>query len=186
MTRRDWLYLLAITLLAGALRFYQLGVVPPGPQFDEAFNAIDAGQVLAGNRPLFLPANGGREVLYTYYQAAIGALTGRLDLYTLRLASALAGTLTVAAVYMLVRTLFRRHSQTLAVLTALALAVNYWHIHFSHYGIRIILMPLILSGVFGCFWAGCELLARGRGGDKETRRQGEGETPRLHNSQFTI
>jgi 4-amino-4-deoxy-L-arabinose transferase-like glycosyltransferase len=160
MTRRDWFYLLGITLLAGALRFYQLGVTPPGPQFDEAFNAIDAGQVLAGNRPMFLPANGGREVLYTYYQAAIGAITGRLDLYALRLASALAGTLTVAAVYVLVRTLFRRHSQTLAVFTALALTVSYWHIHFSHYGIRIILMPLILSGVFGCFWIGCELLAR--------------------------
>lgn len=169
MTRQDWLYLLVITLLAGALRFYQLGVVPPGPQFDEAFNAIDASQVLAGNRPLFLPANGGREVLYTYYQAAIGAITGRLDLYTLRLASALAGTLTVAAVYLLVRTLFRRHSQMLAVLTALALTVSYWHIHFSHYGIRIILMPLILSGVFGFFWVGCELLApKGRPGNKKT------------------
>jgi len=183
MTRWDWLYLLAITLLAGALRFYQLGVVPPGPQFDEAYNAIDASQVLAGNRPLFLPANGGREVLYTYYQAAIGALTGRLDLYTLRLASALAGTLTVAAVYVLVRALFRRRSQMLAVLTALALAVNYWHIHFSHYGIRIILMPLILSGVFGFFWLGCELLAqrgregeRGRGGERERGRQGDEET----------
>lgn len=176
MTRRDWLYLLAITLVAGALRFYQLGVIPPGPQFDEAFNAIDASQVLAGNRPLFLPANGGREVFYTYYQAAIGAITGRLDLYTLRLASAFAGTLTVAAVYVLVRTLFRRHSQPLAVLTALALAVNYWHIHFSHYGIRIILMPLILSGVFGCFWLGCELLARRGGqGDMETWRQGDSD-----------
>ncbi|HQY95119.1 MAG TPA: hypothetical protein PLS79_26130, partial [Caldilinea sp.] len=110
MTRRDWLILFLITLLAGALRFYQLGVTPPGPQFDEAFNAIDASQVLAGNRPLFLPANGGREVLYTYYQAALGLLTGRLDLWTLRLASALAGTVTVAAAYGLVRTLFRRHS----------------------------------------------------------------------------
>ena len=59
MTRRDWWIVLGITLLAGALRFYQLGVVPPGPQFDEAFNAIDASQVIAGNRPLFLPATNG-------------------------------------------------------------------------------------------------------------------------------
>jgi len=179
MTRRDWWILLGITLLAGALRFYQLGVVPPGPQFDEAFNAIDASQVLAGNRPLFLPANGGREVLYTYYQAAIGALAGRLDLYTLRLASALAGTLTAPAIYVLVRTLFRRHSQLLAVLTTLALTVSYWHIHFSHYGIRIILMPLILSGVFGLFWYGC---AGGNFFDAEAQRRkgktGEGEKPK--------
>lgn len=182
MTRRDWLYLLAITLLAAALRFYQLGVVPPGPQFDEAFNAIDASQVLAGNRPLFLPANGGREVLYTYYQAAIGAVMGRLDLYTLRLASALAGALTVPAVYALVRTLFRRHSQPLAVLTALALTVSYWHIHFSHYGIRIILMPLILCGVFGFFWVGCELLTR-HGVARWRNRASAGLTP--HNESLT-
>ncbi|MBK8046052.1 MAG: hypothetical protein IPK16_02305 [Anaerolineales bacterium] len=136
MTRRDWLILLAIMLLAAALRFFQLGVTPPGPQFDEAFNAIDAEQIMAGNRPLFLPANGGREVFYSYLQAAIGALLG-LNLYTLRLVSAVAGVLTVGALYILVRVLFRRHSQWLATLTALALAISYWHIHFSHYGIRL-------------------------------------------------
>ncbi len=155
MTRRDWLILLVLTALGAVLRLYQLGVVPPGPQFDEAFNAIDAQQVLAGNRPLFLPANGGREVLYTYYQAAIGVLFG-LNLYTLRLASALAGILTVPAVYLLVRRLFQRNSRWLATFTALVLAISYWHIHFSHYGIRIILMPLMLSGVFGFFWLGLE------------------------------
>ncbi|MBE2238271.1 MAG: hypothetical protein IAE81_10800 [Caldilineaceae bacterium] len=198
MTRRDWLILFLITLLAGALRFYQLGETPPGPQFDEAYNAIDASQVLAGNRPLFLPANGGREVLYTYYQAALGLLTGRLDLWTLRLASALAGTLTVPAFYLTVRLLFRRDSRWLATFSALALAVNYWHIHFSHYGIRIILMPLIFCGVFGFFWLGEHLTQRrrdarrqgdketGRQGDRETRRQGEGELSTLHNSQSTI
>jgi 4-amino-4-deoxy-L-arabinose transferase-like glycosyltransferase len=153
MTRRDWIVLLCITLLAGGLRFYQLGVVPPGPQFDEAFNALDAELVMAGNRPLFLPANGGREVLYTYIQASVGALLG-LNLYTLRLVSALAGTLTVVALYFTVRGLFRRNGRWLAATAALALAVSYWHIHFSHYGIRVILMPLLLCGVFGLFWLG--------------------------------
>ena len=153
MTRRDWLILLCIVLLAGALRFYQLGVVPPGPQFDEAFNALDAKLVMAGNRPLFLPANGGREVVFTYIQAAVGALAG-LNVYTLRLVSAAAGTLTVVAVYFTVFGLFRRNRRWLAAMTALALAVSYWHIHFSHYGIRVILMPLLFCGVFGLFWLG--------------------------------
>ena len=90
MHRRDWTILLLITLLAGGLRFYQLGIVPPGPQFDEAFNGLDAQLVMAGSRPLFLPANGGREVVYTYIQAAVGKLFG-LDLYTMRLVSAVAG-----------------------------------------------------------------------------------------------
>lgn len=152
-TRHDWLILAALLLLAGALRFYQLGVVPPGPQFDEAFNAIDAEQILAGNRPLFLPANAGREPLYSYLQAGVGAIFG-LNLYTLRLVSALAGALTVAALYVMVRLLFRRHSRTLATTTALALTLSLWHIHFSHYGIRVILMPLIYCGLFAALWLG--------------------------------
>ncbi len=150
-TRRDWIYLLSLTLLAAALRFYQLGEVPPGFQFDEAFNAIDAEQIWHGNRPLFLPANGGREVLYSYFQALLGNFLG-FNVYSLRLASALLGIATVPATYLLLRRLLRRESQTVALFTALTLAVSFWHLHFSHYGIRVITMPLLLSGLFGAFW----------------------------------
>ncbi len=150
-TRRDWLYLFLLTLLATTLRFYKLGEAPPGFQFDEAFNAIDAEQVWYGNRPLFLPANGGREALYTYYQAALGALFG-FNVYSLRLASALAGIATIPAAYWLLRTLLQRRSRLVALFTSLALAVSFWHLHFSHYGIRVILMPLLLSGLFGSYW----------------------------------
>jgi predicted membrane metal-binding protein len=62
--------------------------------------------------------------------------------------------LTVAALYVVVRLLFRRHSRTLATTTALALTVSLWHIHFSHYGIRVILMPLIYCGLFAALWLG--------------------------------
>jgi len=150
-TRRDWIYLIALTLLAAALRFYKLGEVPPGFQFDEAFNAIDAEQVWYGNRPLFLPANGGREVLYTYLQALLGSFLG-FQVYSLRLASALAGIATVPAAYLLIRRLLQRDSQTVALLTALPLTLSFWHLHFSHYGIRVIMMPLLLSGLFGACW----------------------------------
>ncbi|MEZ4557664.1 MAG: phospholipid carrier-dependent glycosyltransferase [Caldilineaceae bacterium] len=151
--RIDWIILAAVTAVAAALRFYQLGDLPPGFQFDEAFNAIDAQQVLAGNFPLFLPANGGREVLYTYWQAALGALFG-LNVYTLRLASALAGTLTVPATYVTLRMMLRQDRRGVAAFTALVLAVSLWHVQFSRYGIRVITMPLILCGVFGLFWLG--------------------------------
>jgi len=150
-TRRDWIYLLLLTLLAAALRFYKLGEAPPGFQFDEAFNAIDAEQVWHGNRPLFLPANGGREALYTYYQAALGAFFG-FNVYSLRLASALAGIATIPATYWLLRTLLQRRSRAVALFTSLALSVSFWHLHFSHYGIRVITMPLLLSALFGSYW----------------------------------
>ncbi len=152
-TRRDWLALVLITGLAAALRLYQLGVVPPGFQFDEAFNAIDARAVLAGNRPLFLPANAGREVVYTYVQAALIRFFG-LNVWTLRLASALFGILAVPVAYILLRIVLRRDSRRIALFTSLTLAISLWHIHFSHYGIRVIMMPVIFSLAFGAYWLG--------------------------------
>ncbi|RIK58030.1 MAG: hypothetical protein DCC57_01190, partial [Chloroflexi bacterium] len=122
-SKKDWLLLLLLTLLAAGLRFYQLGVLPPGFQFDEAFNAVDARLVLEGNRPLFLPANAGREVLYTYFQAALAALFG-LNVTTLRLASALLGTLAVPITYLVYRRILQRHSRAIAAGTALTLAIS--------------------------------------------------------------
>lgn len=152
-SRKDWLLLLVLTLLAAGLRFYQLGVIPPGFQFDEAFNAIDAELVLQGERPLFLPANAGREVLYTYFQAALVAILG-LNVTTLRLASAILGTLAIPVAYLLYRRILHHHSRTIAASTTLVLAISLWHIHFSHYGIRVISMPALFSAAFGLAWLG--------------------------------
>lgn len=152
-SRVDWLLLLSVTALGAVLRFYKLGEVPPGFQFDEAFNAIDAAQVLHGNFPLFLPANGGREVLYTYLQAGLIWLLG-VDVYGLRLASALLGIGAVAATFLLLRCLLQRDSRLIATFTSLTLAISVWHLHFSHYGIRVITMPLLLSALFASYWVG--------------------------------
>lgn len=152
-SRKDWWWLLGIMLLAACLRFYRLGELPPGFQFDEAFNAIDAQQVLLGNRPLFLPANAGREVLYTYWQAFLAALFG-LNVYTLRLASALLGMFAIPATYLLLRGTLARANRNVAIGTTLVLAISLWHFHFSRYGIRVISMPVIFSGAFGLAWLG--------------------------------
>ena len=152
-SRKDWLILTTLTGIAIFFRFFQLNSLPPGFQFDEAFNAIDAQLVLAGNRPLFLPANAGREVLYTYWQALLIRFFG-FDVYTLRLASAILGVLAVPVTYLLVRRLMRSNSRAVATGTALALAISLWHIHFSRYGIRVISMPLVFSGAFGLAWLG--------------------------------
>ncbi len=153
-TSLDWIILLAVTLLAAASRFYHLGVTPPGFQFDEAFNALDAAAVLEGQRPLFLPRNGGREVLYTYLQAGLASIFG-LNITTLRLASALAGIAAVPVTYGLLRGMLRVDSRRVAGFTSIVLAISFWHLHFSHYGIRVILMPVIFSGLFGFFWYAC-------------------------------
>jgi hypothetical protein len=114
--------------------------VPPGFQFDEAYNAFDALRVVAGARPLFLEANGGREVLYTYLQAALVLALGA-NAFALRLTSAVVGLATVPLTYLFVRSLPLRQRRWVAGLTTLILALSYWHIHFSRYGIRAITLP---------------------------------------------
>lgn len=158
-TRIDWIILLSVTALAIALRLFKLGEVPPGFQFDEAFNAIDAQQVLEGNRPLFLPANAGREVIYTYLQAAVvtiyGFFTGSgtpVTPYTLRLTSAIGGITLIPLIYTILRRGLRKNARLIASGVAVAQAVSMWHIHFSHFGIRVVWMPVMFSLAFGLYW----------------------------------
>ena len=160
-TRRDRIALLGVTLLGALLRLYNLGVTPPGFQFDEAFNAIDADLVLAGNRPLFLPANGGREVLYTYWQAALGAFLG-VNPFSLRLASAIFGIIAIPLTYVALRRMIRRESFLVAFFTSLVFAITLWPIHFSHYAIRVSMMPVLFTLTFGLFWLGGHAPTRNR------------------------
>lgn len=165
-----WLWPLLLILLLGAgLRLYELDAVPPGFQFDEAYNAIDATRVQDGDWALFFPANGGREPLYTYWQALLFAVWGQ-NLFALRLASALVGILTLPLAFGAIRYLFRsRQSRAhtdapsltrdeaataIALLTAGFLAVSFWHLHFSHYAIRAVTLPAILLATLWAFWWG--------------------------------
>ena len=173
--RAGWLLLL-ILVVAAVLRFPALDRVPPGFQFDEAYNAIDALRVLQGDRPVFLPANGGREVLYTYLQAFAMWIIGA-DVIALRFTSALVGVLTIAATFFFVRVVWngevKRKRQEVdtetqgdsessdsteatlvALLASTFMAITYWHLHFSRYGIRAITLPLLEVMLFYAFWRG--------------------------------
>ncbi|MGQ9625796.1 MAG: hypothetical protein ACUVV0_02710 [Anaerolineae bacterium] len=161
--------LFSILAVAGFFRLYGLESVPPGFQFDEAYNGIDALRVVRGWRPIFLEANGGREVLYTYLQALFIWLFGA-NVFALRAASAILGLATVALTYPLVRALFQapsfpppacgrteggeREARLVASLTAALCAISYWHVHFSRYGIRGALLPVLEIGCFYFLWRG--------------------------------
>ncbi len=135
---------LAIILAAAALiRIWGLGGMPPGLQFDEAHNAIDAARLLDGESasPLFFTDNGGREPMATWLHAPMLALLGRdQPTWALRLVSAMAGLATIALLYAFVARVFE--DRRLALLAAAFLATSYWHLHFSRFGIRAILAPL--------------------------------------------
>lgn len=149
--RRSRLALPALLLLAALPRLWGLGRLPPGLQFDEAHNALDALRVLDGARDLFFVDNGGREPLAVYLQALILAVLGEdRPQQALRLVSALAGLGGIAAAYGWAREFLGRRLPALG--TAGFLAVSYWHLHFSRYGIRAILAPLCVTLALWGWW----------------------------------
>ncbi len=147
------LLLAVILAVAAALRLPALDRIPPGFQFDEAYNAIDAWRVTQGARDLFFPANGGREPLLSYWQALFFTALGP-TLSSLRLASAVASLITLAVVAVAMARLFahRRDAAWLGLMTAAVMAVSYWHLHFSRYSIRAILVPLFMTLVFWLYY----------------------------------
>lgn len=151
-----WLLALALILgVAAALRLPALDRIPPGFQFDEAYNAIDAWRVVQGNRDIFFPANGGREPLLSYWQAIFFALLGP-NLAALRLASAVISLVTLVVVALALPRLFphRPDADRLGLVAAGVLAVMYWYLHFSRYSIRAILVPLFMTVVFLTYYRG--------------------------------
>ena len=127
-----------MTALALALRVFALGEIPPGLYHDEAFNGLDALDVLAGRWPVYFAANRGREPLFIYLIAATVGLLGRTP-GALRLAAALCGTLTIPLTYLMARAWFNRR---VALLSAAVLAVTLWHVHLSRVGFRAVTLPL--------------------------------------------
>ena len=163
MSRRSMLWsMVAVLLAATALRLVAFGQVPPGLYHDEAYNGLDALDVLGGHFPLYFPANNGREPLFIYLVALAVGLLGKSP-FALRLGSFFVGTLTIAATCALGRVLFSRR---VGLLAAAVLAVTLWHVHLSRVGFRAVLLPLFIALAV---WQG----AVGVKGERETRRQGD-------------
>ncbi len=157
MKREKLVEILAVfglTLAAFIVRIYLLDQVPFGLHNDEAANGLDALSILNGRHAIFFPANSGREALFLYLQAASLALFG-VEPYALRMPAAIIGTLTIPAVYWMVRETFeteRADYRWIAFWTAAFTAFSYWHIAFSRLGYRAILVPLTSALAFAFFW----------------------------------
>jgi 4-amino-4-deoxy-L-arabinose transferase-like glycosyltransferase len=142
--------LFLIIILGAFLRLYQLDSLPPGLYPDEAMNGNNGLQALANNDfKIFYPENNGREGLFINLQAFSIKIFGNTP-YALRLVSALFGTLTIFAVYLLTKELFRdtRHgpkADAIALIAAFFLATSFWHINFSRIGFRAITAPFFIA-----------------------------------------
>jgi len=135
------LALAGIILLGAALRFWQLGSLPPGIYRDEAYNGLDALRVLEGHTPLYFQDNSGREPLFIYLMALPIALLGATPL-ALRLVSAIVGTLTIPAVYWLARELSEPAE---ALVAAFLCAVTVWSVNLSRVAFRAVVMIPVLT-----------------------------------------
>lgn len=141
--------ILALLLLAFFLRVSTLASAPPGLYFDEAAHGLDALRVWEGELKLFFPTANGHEPLFTYIVALFVHWLGNTVL-ALRLPAAFWGTLGVAACYALGKRLLGPWP---AVLGSGFVAVTFWTVALSRFGLRVnTLLPLFALWLLS-FWA---------------------------------
>ena len=141
--------LLFIIIIAVFFRFFQLENLPPGDGFDPAYYGLDALRILDGERPIYLATNFGREVIFSYLVAFVYLFTGP-GTYGIHVASAIVAVLTIPAVFLVANEFFKKEkpgilTQYGGLLAALLTAVSFWHLMWSRYSVRAILIPLFVS-----------------------------------------
>lgn len=149
--RQERLFLVALTLSAAFLRFYRLGAIPPGFHFDQAFYVFDAVRLLQGDFSIFFAAPGGSEPLYPYLITVGVSLLG-VTSFSIKIISALFGTLLIPLVYGFARTFLK--SQVGAAVTAGLATISVWLIYYSRDGERIMLEALMTLLALWFFWRG--------------------------------
>lgn len=153
--RRALFWMVACLLLAALLRLPALTRFPPGLHYDEAANAILAGDIgLRGARPIFISSYTGKEVLFFYLAGGVMRLVGE-SVFALRLTAACLGLLTVTAAYRVGRELLR--DRRVALLAAALLAASFWHLLFSRLGFRAVSQPLLQALTAAALWRGLRL-----------------------------
>jgi 4-amino-4-deoxy-L-arabinose transferase-like glycosyltransferase len=136
----DAALVIALTFLALVLRFWQLGTAIHFFVDEVNFTTAVSSFRTDFNAPLLAPFSSMTAFpwLFPYLQAEAVNLWGR-NLEGLRAISAIMGTFTIPALYLLAKTLFDRKT---AIIAALLLATFPPHMHFSRLGINNIADPL--------------------------------------------
>lgn len=132
-----------IVIIAALLRLWQLGNVPPSPDWDEVALGYDAYSIIHTGRDefgKFLPVvlrsfDDYKPALYAYLTIPPILIFG-LNVFAVRLPSAIFGIISVIAVFYLVQDIFYKykHKDYLALISAFLLAISPWSIQFSRLG----------------------------------------------------
>lgn len=136
MSKKILIFLTIIVIIASILRLWRLGEVPISPDWDEVALGYNAYSIMTTARdeygeflPIILRSfDDYKPALYAYL--TIPAITiFDLNVFSVRLPSAVFGILTVLAVFFLVKELFKKDS--IALLSSFLLAISPWSIQFS-------------------------------------------------------
>lgn len=131
----------AIVLLALLLRGWQLESVPLGLHGDEAVTGMDARRALAEGwiGPYLYPSALGQPAGPVYLTAAVFGLLGE-STFSLRLSMALFAAATIGFTYLAAAAMFGRR---VALLAALLLAVQPWHLHLGRIAFMVNAWPCV-------------------------------------------
>lgn len=138
-----WIMLIAIVVLASILRLWQLGNIPPSPDWDEAAIGYDAYSIINTGSdqfgkflPVVLRSLDDYKPAFYAYLTIPSILVFGLNVFAVRLPSAIFGILSVLAVFYLVRQIFEnyKYKDHLSLLSSFFLAISPWSIQFSRVG----------------------------------------------------
>ncbi|MBI2442986.1 MAG: hypothetical protein HYV40_03725 [Candidatus Levybacteria bacterium] len=145
---RSTILLILIIILGFCVRLWQIGSVPPSPNWDEVALGYNAYSILHTGRDeygKFFPAvlrsyDDYKPAAYAYFIIPFIVFLG-LNPISVRLPAVVVGTLAIVGVYFLVKEVFDRSSLELgkksfsaeipALLATFLLAISPWHIQFS-------------------------------------------------------
>ena len=147
LIKQRW-QLILIVVLAAALRFHQLGQVPSGFTWDEAAIGYNGYAIIHTRRdewlerlPVSFRSFGDYKAPLAIYLNCLFTSVLGLNKYTVRVPFALGGVAAVLGMYLLTKQLLKQLSvqttidhESLALTSALLLAVNPWHLHFTRAG----------------------------------------------------
>jgi 4-amino-4-deoxy-L-arabinose transferase-like glycosyltransferase len=140
LNKRAWLAFAFVIAVAAFARLYALDTLPPGLKYDAASNGMTIlGIIYDGARPFFVNAMGAPEPMILYLQTLAVWIFGPTT-FSLRLITALAGVLSVVALFGAAYEFTR--DQRVAFVAALALAGSLELFNLSRYGIRFIFVTL--------------------------------------------
>ncbi|MBI3397562.1 glycosyltransferase family 39 protein [Candidatus Woesebacteria bacterium] len=149
----NW-FLILILLLSAILRIYKLNTVPPHLTPDEAALGYNAYSILKTGKdeygkfmPLVFKSFGDyKPGLYVYLTVPFVALIG-LNEYSVRLASAMSGIISVYLIYLIVTQLFK--NKKLALISALVSSLTPWLIYLSRGAWEVnVSLTLTLVGIY--------------------------------------